>query len=62
MTTKILKKQLKEAQTKIVKLREENRKMKERIVEHLDLCEEALDLCGKDVSTPTKTSEKNIQT
>jgi hypothetical protein len=34
---------LKEAQAEIVKLREENRQMKEKIAEHLDLCEEALE-------------------
>jgi len=39
MTTKILKKQLKEAHDEIVKLREENKHMKKRIAEHLDLCE-----------------------
>jgi hypothetical protein len=34
---------LKEAQDVIVQLREENRKMKRKIAEHLDLCEEALE-------------------
>jgi hypothetical protein len=33
---------LNEAHAEIVKIREENRKMKERITKHLDVCEEAL--------------------
>jgi hypothetical protein len=43
MTVKRLKRQLKEAQAVIVQLREENKKMKRKIAEHLDLCEEALE-------------------
>jgi hypothetical protein len=43
MTTKILNKQLKEAQAEIVKLGEENKQMKERIAEHLGMCKEALE-------------------
>jgi regulator of replication initiation timing len=43
LATEILKKQLKEAHDEIVKLREENKHMKRRIAEYLDLCEEALE-------------------
>jgi hypothetical protein len=50
MTSKRLKKQLKESHAEIVKLREENRKMKEKIEEHLDLCEEALENIQKEWS------------
>ena len=63
MTTKILKRQLKEAQDEIVEMRGKNRKMKERIEEHLDLCQEALENRKIMVkrSLPLHKQMKNIQ-
>jgi hypothetical protein len=62
MTIKILKRQLKEGQAVIVQLREENRKMKRRIAEHLNLCGEALEKNKRmiKISLPLHKKMKNM--
>jgi len=53
---------VKEAQAEIVKLKEENMHMKRRIVEHSDLCEEALENGKRMVkrSLPLHNKLKNL--
>jgi precorrin-2 methylase len=62
MTIKRLRKQLKEAQVVIVQLREENKQMKRKIAEHLDLCEGALENNKRMVkrSLPLHRQVKNL--